>query len=425
MEEKDMKVQAGRRNVLKGAAAIAGTAAIGAPGLLLAQSQPIRIGICNALSGPNAPFGENNLAGHKIAVNQVNRAGGIMGRQVELVVRDDKAQAAQGATISREFAGSGINLMMGSGSSAVAIAMCPLAQELKMVFVVNSAAAMGITHEAWNRNVFRLCPNAYTLFRANGRAVAEKYPNVLKWSAITPDYSFGHDAAKTFGNAVKQYHAKRDSKDFEVANTIVVGATQSDFRPQINSLMNSNVEGLFIGLQGGNEISFFQQARAVGLDKKLKVMSETGGDVVFITLGKDMPDAVWTNVFWPYTLEPVKSNKQSQQLLTEAIAMTGSKFPNSHVYKGYHAMQGLLEGIKKAKSADTDAVINAMEDMTWESPTGPVKVRKEDHAAMGVFFPGVYVPDTVEPYCKLREVIAVNESTAIEPPSPGKEFVMG
>ena len=419
-----MKPNANRRTVLKGTALVAGSAAIGAPGLLLAQTQPIRIGIANALSGPNVLYGENNLIGHRIAVNQFNKAGGLQGRQVELVVRDDRAQAAQGATIARELSGAGINLLMGGGSSVVAVAYCSLAPELKMVYVVNSAAAMAITHEAWNRNVFRLCPNAYTTNMALGRAVAETSPNLMKWGAITPDYSFGHDAARVFGNAVRQYHAKRDAKGFEIRNTIVVGAAQSDFRPQVNSLMNSDLEALFIGLQGANEINFFQQARAVGLDKKLKLMAETSGDIAYQTLGKDMPQAVWTNVFWPYSLEPMKSARQSRQLLQDYVALTNNPLPNSHMYKGYHAMQGLLEGIRRAKSADTDALINAMEDMSWESPTGPVKVRKQDHAAVGFFFPGVYVPQATEPFFRLKEARPTSEAGIIETPSPGKEYVM-
>lgn len=419
-----MNINSKRRLVIKGGAIAAGAAAIGAPNLLLAQNQPIRIGIINAFSGPNSTFGENNLIGHRIAVNQFNKAGGLAGRQVELVTRDDRAQASQAVAHARELAGSGVNLFMGAGSSAVVIGLCSLMPELKSVFVVNSAAAMAITHEAWNRNIFRLCQNAYVLFRALGRSVAEAHPNVTNWAMITPDYSFGHDSSRVFANALKQYHPKGQAKNFDVSRNIVVGASQSDFRTQINSLMNSNVEGLFIGLQGANEISFFQQARAVGLDKKLKVMAETGGDVVFQTLGKEMPEAVWTNAFWPYSVEPLKSNKASQQLLRDYVAMTGNQTPNGHVYKGYHAMQGFLEGIRKAKSGDTEAVINAMEDLTWQSPTGPSNIRKHDHAAVGTFFPGVYVRQDAAPYFRVKEVRPTSELALIETPSPGSEYVM-
>jgi branched-chain amino acid transport system substrate-binding protein len=421
--EEGMKVSAGRRNVLKGAAAVAGTAAIGAPGLLLAQNQPIKIGITNALSGPNAIYGEPNVAGQRIAVAQVNKAGGLLGRQVELVVRDDKAQAAQGAAIARELSGAGVNFLMGGGSSAVAVAYCPLMPELKMIYISNAAAAMAITHEAWNRNVFRFCSNAYALYSSIGRAVAEKHPEVLKWGAITPDYSFGHDAAKTFANAVKKFHPKKDSKDFEVRPTVVVGATQTDFRPQINTFMNSDLEGLFVGMPGGPEITFFQQARAVGLDKKLKVMAEVSGDLAFQQMGKDLPENVWGNVFWPYEAEPTKSRKSSQQLMTDAQA-AGVKYPTGHIFRGYHAMQGLLEGIKKAGSTDVEAVIKAMEDMTWDSVIGPYTVRKEDHAGIGTLFVGTYTTQAAEPFIKLKDVLTVPEASVIEPPSPGKEFVM-
>ena len=418
-----MNVNSGRRKILQGTAAVAGAAAIGAPGLLMAQTQPIRIGITNALSGPNALYGEANVTGQRIMANQVNKAGGLMGRQIELVVRDDRAQAAQGVAMARELSGAGVSFLMGGGGSAVGIAYFSLVQELKMIYLSNAVSALAVTHEAWNRNVFRLCPNAYSLFTSLGRAVAEKHPNVMKWGAITPDYSFGHDAARAFGNAVKQYHPKRTSKDFEVRNAVVVGATQTDFRPQVNAFANSDIEGLFIGMPGAPEISFFQQARAVGLDKKLKVMSEISGDVAFQAMGKDLPESVWSHVFWPYEVEPHKSAKVSQQLLQDYTAMTGKKFPTGHIFRGYHALQGLLEGIKKANSTEIDAVINAMEGMSWESAIGPYKIRKQDHAGVGTLFVGTYSTQAAEPFIRLKEMRTMSEESIIETPSPGKEYV--
>ena len=418
-----MKAIATRRSILKGVAAAAGSAAIGAPGLLLAQTQPIKIGVTNALSGPNALYGESNVMGQRLVVAQYNKAGGVLGRQVELVVRDDRAQTAQGMGIAREFAGSGINFLAGGGSSAVAVGYCSLAAELKMIYL-GSTPGMGITHEAWNPYVFRFNPNTYSLFLALGRAVAERYPNVMKWGSITPDYAFGHDAARVFGNALLQYHPKRGSKDFEIRKPVVVGGAQTDFRPQINALMNSDIEGLFIGMPGAAEISFFQQARAVGLDKKLKVMAEVSGDVAMLALGQDMPDNVWGVVFWPYELEPVKSNKVSQQLLADYAALTGKNYPNGHVLRGDHGIRALLEGIKKAKSTEVPAVIAAMEGMTFESAVGPYTIRKADHAGMSTLYSGTYARLAAEPFIRLKEVRSVAEVSVIETPSPGKEYVM-
>jgi len=338
------------------------------------------------------------------------------------VVGDDRAQAAGGTAIAREFAGSGIEFLAGGGASTVAIAYCGLGQELKMLYIC-STPGMAITHEAFNRNVFRFNPNAYSLFGAQGRALAERYPNVLKWGAITPDYAFGHDAARVFSNTVRQYHPKRASKEFDVAKPVVVSGTQMDFRPQINSLMNSDIEGLFIGMPGAPGISFFQQARAVGLDKKLKVMGETSGDVALIALGKDMPNNVWSPVFWPYEREPVKSNKISQQMLADYAVTTGKRFPNGHVLRGSIGLRGLLEGIKKAKTTDVPSVIAALEDISFESEIGPYTVRKADHAGMATLFVGNYNRVENEPFITLKEVRTVPEISVIETPSPGKEYI--
>lgn len=411
-----------RRSLLKGAGAVAGAATLGLPTLSLAQTGPIRIGITNALSGPNAVFGEANVVGQRLVVAAYNKAGGVLGRQVELVVRDDRAQAAAGTAIAREFAGSGIEFLAGGGASTVAIAYCGLVPELKMLYIC-STPGMAITHEAFNRNVFRFNPNAYSLFGAQGRALAERYPNVVKWGSITPDYAFGHDAARVFGTTVRQYHPRRAAKEFDVAKPIIVSGAQMDFRPQINSLMNSDIEGLFIGMPGAPGISFLQQARAVGLDKKLKVMGETSGDVALLALGKDMPDNVWSPVFWPYEREPVKSNKISQQMLADYKAMTGKAFPNGHVLRGSIGLRGLMEGIKKAKTTDVPTVIAAMEDMSFESEIGAYNVRKADHAGMATLFVGNYNRIETEPFITLKEVRTVAEVSVIETPSPGKEYI--
>ncbi len=416
-----MSVMTSRRNILKGAAAVAATS-VGAPGLLLAQTGPIRIGVTNALSGPNAVFGEANVIGQRLVVAQYNRGGGVLGRQVELVVRDDRAQAVAGTAIVREYAGSGIEFLAGGGATTVAIAYCGLLPELKMLYIC-STPGMAITHEAFNRYVFRFNPNVYSLFSAQGRVLAERYPNLSKWGAITPDYAFGHDAARVFSNALKQYHPKRASKDFEVAKPIVVSGAQTDFRPQINSLMNSAIEGLFIGMPGAPGISFLQQARAVGLDKKLKVMGEVSGDVALLALGKDMPDNVWSPVFWPYEREPVKSNKISQQMLADYTATTSKRFPNGHVLRGAIGIRGLLEGIKKAKTTDLTTVIAAMEELSFESEIGPYNVRKADHAGIATLFVGNYNRVETEPFITLKEVRAIPELSVIETPSPGKEYI--
>ena len=413
-----------RRQVLQGAAAAAGVAATGAPGLLLAQNQPLKIGVMYALSGASAVSGDLMLKGTQLATLQYNRAGGLLGRQIELVVRDDKFSGAGAVAAGRELTGTGVNLMIGGSQTVMALALLPLLQEMKSMMVIPGAAGMGITHENFSRNAFRTVGNVYVQYGALGRAMAQKFPNVMKWQAVVPDSAFGRDAGKVFTNAVRASHAAANSKDFQIRDTMLIGATQTDFRSQINTLMNSGVEAVFLASVGAPEISFFQQARAVGLDKKLKVMAEVSGDSVAKALGKDMPASFWGPVFWPYHVEPYKSNKISQQLYKDWVALTKDPVPPTNVNLGFRGAQALFEGIKKAKSADTDAVIKAMEGMTFETVAGPYRLRKEDHQGLGQVFIANFVASPNPPYFEIKSIQAVPEENVVESPSPGAEYVM-
>lgn len=413
-----------RRRMLQGAAAAAGVSAIGAPGLLLAQNQPIKIGVAYALSGPGAVNGDILLKGTQLAAAAYNRAGGLLGRQIELVVRDDKFSGAGSVAAARELAGQGINLMIGGSQTVTGLALLPLLQELKMLLLIPAAAGMGITHEAFSRNAFRTAANAYSLYGGLGRAMAERFPNVTKWQSIVPDSAFGRDAGRLFNSAIKAYHAKRNSKELEVRDMMLVGATQNDFRPQINTLMNSGVEGIFFAAVGSPELTFFQQARSVGLDKKLKCISEASGDSVPKALGKDMPASFWGPVFWPYWVEPYKSMKQGQQLYKDWVAMTKDPFPPSLINYAYRGSQALFEGIKKAKSTETEAVIKAMEGLSFESTEGPYRIRKEDHQGLGRIHIANFVASQKEPFFDVKSVQTVSEEGVVESPSPGAEYVM-
>ena len=155
----------------------------------------------------------------------------MLRRQVELVVRDDRAQVTQRVAIARELPGEGNNFILGGGST-VAVALASVALELNMIYATNSATATAFTHEGFNRNVFRLNPNGWSLYSVSGRAVAERFPQVLRWGAILPDYSAGHDNARAFLRAVQKYHPKSASKDFALLKPVAVGMAQTDFRPR-------------------------------------------------------------------------------------------------------------------------------------------------------------------------------------------------
>lgn len=412
-----------RRTVLAGAVATAAAW----PGFPItaarAQSGPLKIGVMYALSGVGAPVGDALLKGTQIAAAQINSGGGLMGRQVELVVRDDKYNGATAVAAARELNGEGINLMIGGSQTVMALALMPIIPEMNSVLVIPAAAGMPLTHELFNRNTFRLTSNNYTQYRAMGRALNERHPEIKTWAMIAPDGDFGRDAAKYFSSAVTEFSAKA-GRPATVLEPVFAQASATDFKTQINLLMNSGAEGLFMGIVGAPQISFFQQARSMGLYQQFKVIGDAGNEVVTAkALQKNLPENFWSVSYWNNAVEPFSSNPLSKQLYDDYVAMTGDKNPPGLVMAGHRAASALFNGIKRANSSDTPAVIAAMEGLTFDTPGGLYTIRKEDHQGLGFDYYAWLSSTPTEPFYAVREMIRIPESEVVEPPSPGRKFV--
>ncbi|WP_040604886.1 ABC transporter substrate-binding protein [Sagittula stellata] len=409
-----------RRTVLRGMAASAGAMLGMNATYLRAQSGPIRIGAAYALSGVGAPVGTNMLAGTQVAAYQINKAGGLLGREVELVVRDDKYNSAESVAVARELAGDGINLLLGGSQTVTALGLAPLAPELNMAVMIVAAAGMPITHELFNRNIFRATANNYTQYSSLGRTLIEQNPDIKTWISIAPDGDFGRDSALFFGRAVSKY---APGEKPEVLDTIYAQGTATDFRTQINQLMISDAEGLYIGLAASAQISFFQQARSVGLYNKFKAIGEVGnGDITGNAMGRNTHPNIWSVCHWIYNAEPFTSIPASQALYNDYVEMTGEKSPSAQVAAGHRAAMAIFEGVRAAGSTETDAVIDAIENLTYETAGGPVSFRKEDHQIINTNYYSQMGPSDTAPFFQFNDVTSIDSAEMIEPAAPGVAF---
>ncbi len=409
-----------RRTVLKGFAASAGMMLGMNATYLRAQSGPIRVGAAYALSGVGAPVGTQMLAGTEVAAYQINKAGGINGREIELVIRDDKYNSAESVQVARELAGDGINLLLGGSQTVTALGLAPLAPELNMAVIIVAAAGMPVTHELFNRNIFRATANNYTQYSSLGRTLIEQNPDIKTWVSLAPDGDFGRDSALFFGRAVEKYAPGAKPT---VLDTIYTQATATDFRTQINQLMSSDAEGLYIGIAASAQISFFQQARAVGLYNKFKAIGEVGnGDITGKAMGRNTHPNLWSVCHWIHNAEPFASNPVSKQLYEDYVAVKGDTMPSAQVAAGHRAAMAIFEGIRAAGSTETDAVIDAIENITYETVGGPVSFRKEDHQIINTNFYSQMGPSDSDPFFRFNNVTSIDSADMIEPATPGKAF---
>jgi branched-chain amino acid transport system substrate-binding protein len=184
------------------------TMVIGAPKVASAAAaakEPIKICILTPLTGPFAGTGRAQLMGAELAASLINEKGGILGRPVKIIGRDDEVKPATAIKHAREVRTSeGANFFAGIISSGVALALGPVMQELDSVLVISAAASSKITGINFNKHVFRVSPSCAEHRFAFAGLVNSKYPEIKRLANINPDYEYGHSSWSNFIYKLKQ-----------------------------------------------------------------------------------------------------------------------------------------------------------------------------------------------------------------------------
>jgi len=405
-----------RRLFLGGAVAISALPA----GMIRAQStNTIKIGIVAPLSGSQAPVGQTELEGAQIARDQINAQGGVLGKQIELVPLDDQANPTRAVAAVREHAGNGVNLLMGPCYTATATAVLPIIRELKVVVVNPSSTDERLTHSLFNTNYFNFQDTNYVRFKADTKAIAEKFPDVTSWTAIIFEGASGHEQRTTAKKFLTDWYSELAKKQVSYIEPMFCALGTTDFKPQISQLMASPAEGLVVTEPGSDGPTFYQQMLSFGLQKKIKVFLDMAAEInVGLALGSQVPPNIWIDSAWNPT---AANNKLSRELGDEYTKRTG-KVPFHYVGTSYTAIQFYANAIKQTGGTDTEKIIQALEDMHMETVKGPAYIRKEDHALIADVYLYNLKPKKEAPGFDVDQSVTVHMADVIYPPTPGKEF---
>ena len=412
-----------RREALKHIAAGATAMALGHPSPAAAQQDTLKIACIYPLTGNIAELGMGMFTGARIAADQVNRAGGVLGRRVELVVRDDKASPAEAALVGREVLGAGIKFIVGGLLTAPSMAIINLLQESNALFIVSGAQIVGLTHENFNPNAFRSMINGRMNLYAAASVMPIAHPDITRWGSITPDNQFGTDNYRIFSTALKKAYKEKLGKTVETADPVLVPFPSTDFKVQISRLMASPVEALYVGVVGTDFYTMMAQAKQLGLHNKIKVFVDAGQGInIAKSLGGNLPkDNLWTPTVWyPQSATTTRTGKA---LIKDYTELTKDTHPDSGLWCGHTGMLALLNAISNAKSLETPVVRVALERVEFESANGPFRFRREDHQGV----PNITVlklkQKSGDPGWEVGRAISVKGEDVIEPPSPGQKYV--
>src|SRR5215467_14212164 len=367
-----------------------------------AAENTIKIGFPMPLSGPASVYGVPITKGAEMAVQEINAKGGVLGRKLELIERDSKANADEAVRLARELIIKyNVDFLSGTLTSAEAPAVSTIAKENKIVFVAPTAKTIQLTAPAnLHPYIFRLASNT-DIDGRTGASIIAGWKDVKRVATIAPDYAYGRDAV---GAAVD--FLKKARPDIEIVDQQWPKLGQSDFTPFITAQMAKKPDAVFCDVYGGDFVTFAKQAAPLGYFKAINNRLVDGGEVgttdAAIALGKDYPYGIWSDaydpVIWPVD-EPAEHKAYIDRLKTYAKEQYGSGW----AIMGYSSIFALVEGIKKAGTINSDKVAKALLGLTFDTPIGKLTFNEKTHETdMGEFW-GQMIKDDRYPFAVMKD----------------------
>ena len=344
-------------------------------GAAAAQSNdPIKLGVLYPLTGGPAIYGVPAMAGHKMAIDELNAKGGIMGRKVESFERDEKATPAVGSAAAKELiAKEGVHILLGAIPSSVGLAISEVARQEKIPYLATIPKSVQILGEKFHKYVFRTASDT----DEEGRVMTmwAKKLGIKKICSMMLDYAYGLDLEAGIDKALK-----RDYPDAQVVLRLKAKLGATDYNAFIPQIMNAGCDGVTSSLWGPHFIAFVQQAKPLGLFDKVKFLGggEVGSHEVAGQLKGDYPDNVVSNTYELWYNDSVPAHKAFQEELAKRL---GTKETPMWSMLGYNGVMFAAKAIEKAKSTDPDKLVAALEGLSIDTPVGPVMIDAKTHQA--------------------------------------------
>ncbi|UWQ21948.1 substrate-binding domain-containing protein [Jannaschia sp. W003] len=348
-------------------AALAAAAALAAP-----AGAEIRIAHVYGQTGALEAYAEQSHRGLMLGLEYATDGTmEIDGEPIVVIQKDTQAKPEVGrAMLAEAFGDDDAHIAVGPVSSGVALAMLPVAEEYERILVVEPAVADSITGENFNRYIFRTGRNSSQDAIANAVALGGAD---VKVATLAQDYAFGRDGVAAFREALGATGA-------EIVHEEYVPTDTTDFTAAAERIFNAmdGVEGekkLFIIWAGGGN----PMGKINAMDPARRgVEIATGGNILAaLTAYRELPSMEGATYYY----HEIPDNAVNDWLVEEHQARFDGP-PDFFTAGGMAAGLAVVEAIRRAGSTDTEALIETMEGMEWETPKGTMRFRPEDHQAL-------------------------------------------
>jgi branched-chain amino acid transport system substrate-binding protein len=339
----------------------------------LAQPKPpVKIALIEDKTGPLEAYAKQSVIGFALGLEYATHGTNtVAGRKLVVIEKDSQTKPDVGRNLLAEaFGDDNADIAVGGSSSAVALAMLPVAQDYKKVFVVEPAVADSITGDKWNRYIFHTARNSTQDAISNALAIGK--PGVTI-ATLAQDYAFGRDGIAAFRDALAATGAKLVHEEYAPPTT-------TDFTAPAQRIFDALAKEpgrkiIWVLWAGGDPLS-----KLKALDPaRLGIEVATGGNILpALASYKSFPGMEGATYYY----YGIPKNPINDWLVTEHQKRYGQP-PDFFTAGGMAAALSVVAALEKTKgSTDTETLIAAMEGMSFDTPKGKMTFRQEDHQAL-------------------------------------------
>jgi branched-chain amino acid transport system substrate-binding protein len=343
----------------------------------------IKIGEINSYKAQPA-FLDPYKKGWELAVEEVNAAGGVLGKKLQVVSRDDNGNPGDAVRVAEELVSrENVALICGTFLSNTGLAVTDFAKQKKVFFLAAEPLTDKITWQNGNRYTFRLRPNTYM-------QAAMLVPEAAKlkkkrWVVVYPNYEYGQSAAATFKAMLKKLQP-----DVEFLPDQATPLGRIEAGAVVQALADAKPDAIFNVLFGADLSKFVREGNTRKLFEGRDVVSLLTGEPEYIEPLKEEAPVGWIVTGYPWS----EINTPEHKAFVAAYQKRYNDYPRLGSVVGYDTMKSLAAGIAKAGSTDTEKLVDAFRGLKLDGPFGPFEFRASDHqATLGAFVGKIALKD--------------------------------
>jgi branched-chain amino acid transport system substrate-binding protein len=335
----------------------------------------IKIGEINSYKAQPA-FLEPYKKGMDLAIEEINAAGGVNGKKLELIIRDDNANPGEAVRAAEElFSREKVDVLTGSFLSHIGLALTDFAKQKKIFFLASEPLTDKIVWQNGNRYTYRLRSSTYMqVAMLVPEAVAMKKK---RWAIVYPNYEYGQSAAASFKELLKAAQP-----DVEFVAEQAPPLSKLDAGSVVQAMADAKPDAIFNVLFGADLAKFVREGNTRGLFKGREVVSLLTGEPEYLDPLKEETPNGWVVTGYPWYGIQTPEHKA----FYNAYNAKYKDYPRLGSVVGYSAIKSLAEGMKKAKSTETEKMIAAFKGLSVMTPFGPAIYRAQDNqSTMGAY----------------------------------------